>query len=209
MVLDSRRAYADPFLLPLAKRLRTVSPNHLSWLAFGVAVGAGIAFYLATPASLLLAIPLVFGNALLDALDGKVAKITGRTSARGDFLDHVLDRYADVIMLGGIALGAYGNVLVGLFAIVGVLLASYMGTQAQAVGLGRDYAGAMGRADRLLIVFVAAWLQLLADPRGAGWGTVGSLVLTPLTLALLLFAVLGQFTAIQRAASAWRRLGAA
>ena len=206
MVLESRRAVADRVLLPLAERMRGANPNHLSWLAFLVAVGAGASFYVATWPFLLLAILLVFLNALLDALDGKVAKISGRTTRRGDFLDHVLDRYADVVMIGGIALGGYGNVLVGLFAILGVLLASYMGTQAQAVGLGRDYAGLMGRADRLVIVWFAAWIQLLADPRGAGGGP---LLFTPLTLALLLFAVLGQFTAIQRGITSWRRLGAA
>jgi len=206
LVLESRRAYADRVLLPLAERMRTVNPNALSWLAFLVAVGAGFAFYAGTWPFLLLAILLLFLNALLDALDGKVAKITGRATRRGDFLDHVLDRYADVIMLGGVALGGYGNVLAGLFAIVGVLLASYMGTQAQAVGLGRDYAGVMGRADRLVILWFAAWIQLLADPSGLARGPIPY---TPLTLALVLFAVLGQFTAIQRAVSAWRRMGAA
>jgi len=206
LVLESRRAFADRALLPLAERLRTVSPNALSWAAFLVAAGAGFAFFLATPVFLLVAILLVFLNALLDALDGKVAKITGKTSARGDFLDHVLDRYADVLMVGGIALGAYGNVLVGLFALLGVLLASYMGTQAQAVGLGRAYGGLMGRADRLVLIFFAAWIQLLADPSGLARGPIPY---TPLTLALVLFAVLGQFTAIQRAVSAWRRMGAA
>ena len=206
MVLESRRAYADRVLLPLAERMRTVDPNVLSWLAFLVAVGAGFAFYAGTWPFLLLAILLLFLNALLDALDGKVAKITGRATRRGDYLDHVLDRYADVIMLGGVALGGYGNVFAGLFAIVGVLLASYMGTQAQAVGLGRDYAGVMGRADRLVILWFAAWIQLLADPSGLARGPIPY---TPLTLALVLFAVFGQFTAIQRAVSAWRRMGAA
>ena len=81
-----------------------------------------------------------------------------------------------------------------------------MGTQAQAVGLGRDYAGLMGRADRLVVLFFAAWVQLFADPGGVGGGP---LLFTPLTLALLLFAVLGQVTAVQRGVSAWRRLGAA
>jgi len=207
LVLESRRAFADRALLPLAERLRTVSPNALSWAAFLVAAGAGFAFFLATPVFLLVAILLVFLNALLDALDGKVAKITGKTSARGDFLDHVLDRYADVLMVGGIALGAYGNVLVGLFALLGVLLASYMGTQAQAVGLGRAYGGLMGRADRLVLIFFAAWIQLLADPLGRGFG-VGDVSFTPLTWLLLVLAVLGQFTAIQRAIASWRRLGA-
>jgi len=206
LVLESRRDIADRVLVPLAERLRNVSPNVLSWLAFGVAVLAGLAFYLGTPLFLILAVFLVLANALLDALDGKVAKMTGHATRRGDFLDHVLDRYADVIMLGGIALGRYGSVLAGLLAIVGVLLASYMGTQAQAVGLGRDYAGLMGRADRLVILFVAGWIQFIADPLGLGGGP---LLFTPLTLTLLLFGVLGQVTAIQRGVSAWRRLGAA
>ena len=206
MGLDEHRAVADRVLLPIAQRLRSVDPNHLSWLAFVAAVGAGVGFYLATPPFLALAILLVFLNALLDALDGKVAKLTGRASARGDFLDHVLDRYADLFMIGGIAFGRYGNLVFGLFAIVGVLLASYMGTQAQAVGLGRAYGGVLGRADRLVILWFAAWAQLLGDPASLGGGP---LRYTPLTLGLLVFAVLGQFTALQRAVIAWRRLGAA
>jgi phosphatidylglycerophosphate synthase len=203
--LAEHRAVADRVLLPLATRLQTVSPNALSGLAFAVAVGAGFAFYFGGPILLLAAILLVFLNAILDALDGRVAKLTGRASARGDFLDHVLDRYADVIMIGGIALGRYGNVVLGFFAVLGVILASYMGTQAQAVGLGRDYGGLMGRADRLVLLFFAAWVQVLADPGGVGGGL---LTYTPLTLALIVLAVLGQVTAIQRAIVAWRRLGA-
>jgi archaetidylinositol phosphate synthase len=205
LVLEAYRALADRILLPLARGLGNVSPDALSGVAFVAAIGAGISFYVATPPLLLVAVLLVFLNAVLDALDGRVAKLTGRASARGDFLDHVLDRYADVFILGGIALGAYGDLLVGFFGILGVILASYMGTQAQAVGLGRDYGGLMGRADRLVIVFFAGWVQLFADPFGVGGGW---LVYTPLTLALLVFAVLGQITAVQRAVTAWRRLGA-
>ena len=207
MVLEAHRAVADRVLLPLAERMRTVNPNHLSWAAFVVAVGAGFAFYLASPVWLLVAALLIFLNALLDALDGKVAKLTGRASARGDFLDHVLDRYADLVILGGIALGGYGDLTVGFFAVLGVLLVSYMGTQAQAVGLGRQYGGLMGRADRLVLLFAFAWVQLLADPRGAGFG-IGGVAYTPLTWLLLVFAVVGQATAIWRAIVSWRRLGA-
>lgn len=208
MVLEAHRGAADRVLLPLAQRMQTMNPNHLSWLAFLMAVVAGIAFFLASPTWLLVAVVLVFLSAVLDALDGRVAKLTGRASARGDFLDHVLDRYADVIMIGGIALGRYGDLPIGLFAIVGVLLASYMGTQAQAVGLGREYGGLLGRADRLVVLFTAAWVQLIADPSGRKLG-VAALAFTPLTWALLAFAILGQFTAAQRAVSSWRRLGAA
>ncbi len=37
---------------------------------------------------------------------------------------------------------------IGVFALTGVLMASYLGTQAQAVGVGRYYGGLLGRSDR-------------------------------------------------------------
>src|SRR5438093_1001601 len=126
-----------------------VNPHLVSWIAFLAAVGAGTAFFLGGGAFLGLALLLVLVNSYLDALDGKIAKMAGKASARGDFLDHVFDRYADVFMLGGIAFNAmYCRLEVGTLALLGVLLTSYMGTQAQAVGQGRAYGGILGRAHR-------------------------------------------------------------
>ena len=206
MVLDRYRVSADRVLLPVAGRLRTVNPNTVSWLALAAAAGAGVSFFIGGAAFLILGIFLVFGNAGLDALDGKIAKISGRASARGDFLDHVLDRYSDVLMLSGVALGPYCPLWLGFVAILGVLLASYMGTQAQAVGVGRNYRGILGRADRLVILFVAGALQAALDPTGTSVLGAGALRLTYLGWAMALFALLGNVTAIQRAISTWRRL---
>jgi len=131
--------------------------------------------------------------------------VAGKASLRGDFLDHVLDRYADVFMLAGIAFGPFsGDLTLGLLAILGVLLASYMGTQAQAVGVGRDYTGLMGRADRLVVLLVAGLVQ--------GFFAAGTelglrpIAFTPLEWALVVFLVLGHATAVQRGVSAWRKL---
>src|SRR3989475_3000540 len=146
MVLDRYRAFADRILVPVASRLIRVNPNLVSWVAFLGAVGAGVAFFFGGAGFLGLALGLILVNAYLDALDGKIAKMTGKASMRGDFLDHVLDRYADVFMLGGIAFNAtYCRLGVGTLALLGVLLTSYMGTQAQAVGQGRAYGGVLGR----------------------------------------------------------------
>jgi len=205
VVLDSYRHVADAFLDPMAKGLANISPNTLSAIAFGAAVLAGLAFYLGGGLFLGLAFLLVLANALFDALDGKVAKLTGKASARGDFLDHVLDRYADVVILTGIALGPYCPEWLGLLAILGVLLTSYMGTQAQAVGLGRLYGGALGRADRLVILGVVTLLQFAFDSAGTPLG-LEPVRFTVLGWAMVLFAVLGNVTAIQRAISVWRRL---
>lgn len=205
MVLDRYRLAADRFLVPVASRLLHVNPNAVSWTAFLAAVGAGISFALGGGWFLGLALLLLLVNSYLDALDGKIAKLAGKASARGDFLDHVLDRYADVFMLGGIALNAaYCHLEVGLFAILGVLLTSYMGTQAQAVGQGRVYGGILGRADRLVLLFVGGLIQLAFAPSGRLVLGLDGLAFGPLEWFMVLFAVLGNVTALQRAVKIWR-----
>ena len=206
MVLDAYRHLADVVLDPIARRLSGVSPNALSAAALVSAGFAGISFLFPGGWPLALGAFFVFLNALLDALDGKVAKITGKASRRGDFLDHVLDRYADVLMLGGLAIGPYVPVWLGLLALIGVLLTSYMGTQAQAVGAGRDYRGILGRADRLVILVIAAVLQAGFDPNSIRDLGIEPLRYSVLGWAMVLFAVLGNLTAIQRAVSTWRQL---
>ncbi len=204
MVLDRYRKAADRILVPVASRMLRVNPNAVSWVAFLAAVGAGLGFFVGGGGFLGLALLLILVNAYLDALDGKIAKMAGKASPRGDFLDHVLDRYADVFMIGGIAFSAYCDLRIGTLALLGVLLTSYMGTQAQAVGQGRRYAGLLGRADRLVLLFVGALLQLLVSPSAAvRWG-IAPLAFQPLEWFMVLFAVLGHATAVQRGVSTWR-----
>ncbi|MGQ0797566.1 MAG: CDP-alcohol phosphatidyltransferase family protein [Methanobacteriota archaeon] len=208
MVLDRYRAAADRLLLPVASRLRDLSPDAVSWLALLAAVGAGLGFVLGGAGFLALALVLLLANAYLDALDGKIAKLAGKASARGDFLDHILDRYADVVMLGGVAFSMYCRLGVGTIALLGVLLTSYMGTQAQAVGQGRRYAGMLGRADRLVLLFLGGLVQLVVSPAGTvAWG-IDPVLFEPLEWTMVLFAVLGHGTAVQRALATWRGFAA-
>ena len=154
MVLDSKRGKVEFILMPLAKGLTRFSPNTISGISLVIAFLAALAtFYSPEHWQILLPLAaiLVLVSGLFDALDGKVARLTGKTSKRGDFLDHVLDRYADVLMIGAVAVSAWCNPYLGMAAIIGVLLTSYMGTQAQAVGAGRKYSGLLGRADRIVL----------------------------------------------------------
>ena len=209
MVLDAHRGIADRYLLPIANGMLDVNPDRLTWIAFCFAVLAGILFYVGGFLFLFAAILCVFFNALFDALDGKIAKLTGKASNRGDFLDHVLDRYADVFMLGGIALSGYCDLKVGGLAILGVLLASYMGTQAQAVGVGRDYGGLLGRADRLVILVFFTFFQMVLDPGGRIFLGVGGYGFRILEWGMVVFSVAGNITAIQRAVKTWKTLSRA
>ncbi len=206
MVLDNYRAVADRLLVPVATRMKNVNPNAVSWASLAVAALAGVSFFVGGAAFLTLALLLILASAYLDALDGKIARLANKASPKGDFVDHVFDRYADVFLLGGAAFSIYcgAQLWVGLLALVGVLLTSYMGTQAQAVGQGRRYAGLLGRADRLVLLFLGGLAQLIVSPQGTvTWG-VSPLLLQPLGWLLLLFAILGNATAVQRAIGIWR-----
>jgi len=198
MTLDRFRPVADRALQPFV-RLSVglgLTPDAVSVLAFLVAVAAAATFAVGGPWYLVGAV-LVFANGWLDLLDGRLARELDVASPTGDLVDHVLDRYADVVIVAGLAagIGRYG---LGFAAITGVLLTSYLGTQAQAVGLERVYGGVLGRADRLALVGVAAVVATVVRDPVAGLSVVGWL--------LVVFAVVGHVTAIQRFYSALRQL---
>jgi len=201
MTLDQFRHVADRMLDPfvaLSTRLG-VTPDAISTLAFVVAAAAGGAYYLAGDAALWYfgGAVLVALNGWLDILDGAVAREMGTDSKAGDLLDHVLDRYADIVIVAGLAAGLdrYG---LGLAAVTGVLMTSYLGTQSQAVGLDRVYGGMLGRADRLALIGIVTAIAAFVDVSVAGFGLVG--------LLLVVFAVVGHVTALQRFWGAWRAL---
>ena len=141
-----------------------------------------------------------------DTLDGKIAKLAGKTSKKGDYLDHVFDRYADVFMIGGVAVSAWCDPYLGMLALVGVLLTSYMGTQAQAIGAPRLYAGLLGRADRVVLSTVFPVIQYVAMHFGYGSFEIFGFGLNWMEIMMLWFAVVGNLTAVQRAIITWRNL---
>jgi archaetidylinositol phosphate synthase len=201
MVLDRKRKTVDPFLSIVAKRFSKINPNILTWIALIFAFLSGLFFYFSSPNYelinyyLFFAVLFVFLNGLFDAIDGKVAKLANKASKQGDFLDHALDRYADVFMVGGLAISSWiTRPSIGLLAIIGMLLTSYMGTQSQAIGHKREYSGLLGRADRLVLLMIFPiiqhiWLRIQIQ---LPWNT------TILDWVLIYFAIVGNITAIQR-----------
>jgi len=207
MVLDSKRDSVEFILDPIAKALTRLSPNAVSWLAFIIAILAGAAIVLSPqywPVLLPLSAVLVILSGLFDALDGKVARLTGKESRRGDLLDHVLDRYADVIMIGAVAFSAWCDPYIGILALIGVLMTSYMGTQCQAIGAGRLYSGLLGRADRVVLLTLAPLVQMIFMSFTDGWIDLGPISLSAFELMMLWFAVVGNITAVQRALRIWK-----
>ena len=197
MTLDQYRSHAKVFFDPLvsiAIKYR-ITPNFFTLAAFLASAAAGVFFYLRLE---LLGIAAVALNAFCDAMDGAVAREMKTQSRRGDFLDHAVDRYADIFIICGIFAGGLAPWPIGVFALTGVLMASYLGTQAQAVGVGRYYGGLLGRADRLVLILVVGIIGLVYPISIYG--------LTWLGWLLVLFGIFGHITAFQRFAYVWAKV---
>jgi len=198
MTLDQYRPQAQRIMQPAINLVRRagITPDALTVGSFIVSALAGIAFYLGGVVSGTILVAL---NAAFDALDGALAREMGIAGAHGDFLDHVIDRYADIFIITGIFAGGAAPWQIGVFALTGVLMSSYLGTQAQAVGVGRFYGGILGRADRLLLIIIAGALTVLVPVEIGGLNYLGWL--------LVIFGTLGHYTAIQRFIHVWREIG--
>jgi archaetidylinositol phosphate synthase len=197
MTLDQYRShvkvYFDP-LVSIAIRCR-LTPNFFTIAALLASVVAGLFFFFRLELWAIVAVAL---NALCDAMDGAVAREMKVQSKRGDFLDHAVDRYADIFIITGIFAGGLVPWQIGVFALTGVLMASYLGTQAQAVGVGRYYGGLLGRADRLVMIMAVGIIDLLVPLSFSGLSLLGWM--------LVLFGLFGHITAFQRFAYVWAKV---
>ncbi len=202
MALNTLRPFASKVIEPLADLFirSEVSPDAVSIASLICAFFAGISFYYSSASKefILLAGIMVIFNSIFDALDGVIARKSNKATLRGDFLDHVIDRYSDVFIICSIFFAGYVNWKIGVAAIVGVLLTSYLGIQAQALNLGRYYGGLMGRADRLVVVMFAAFANFIYLDSIAGFSILG--------WAVVLIAITSHITAVQRILYIWNRL---
>lgn len=145
----------DKPLEAIARRI-PLSPNFITYTGFSLTVAAS--FLLAH--NLTLGALCLLPAGLLDMLDGIVARSRGECSSFGAFLDSVLDRYSDSVILLAIAwnLGNAGHmtgVLLSLIALVGSLIISYSRARAEGLGVSCSH-GLMERPERLILLFVGA-----------------------------------------------------
>jgi phosphatidylglycerophosphate synthase len=104
--------WASIFVLPAANRLVTlaanrsnISPNQITILSLLFRIGSGLAFLTATRGGLFVGAVCYYFAYVLDCVDGPVARLTGRTSEFGRYLDHLSDLVGDIFILCCLALG--------------------------------------------------------------------------------------------------------
>ncbi len=166
-----------------------VSPDAVTYL--GLALTVGVAVLVVMGEIRWAGVAYVFA-ALCDAIDGTLARVSGKGSRFGAFLDSTIDRFEESIVFLG--LSAYyaqvgGPVEIPLILVVtiGSLMVSYTRARAEAVGVACKV-GFMTRPPRVVVM-------------------IAGMILDQVLIALIILAVATLFTAFHRMYHVWRMTG--
>ena len=159
------------------------SPNQLSGVGILFALLAGCSYFAwhYNPLFLVAASIFFLLSGFFDALDGVVARIYGETTVFGGFLDSLLDRYADSLVIIAIIASGLCDPFWGSAALAGSLLVSYARARAEAAGAKMEAIGLVERAERIIILTSASLISFFYN-QALSWGIILLAVLTNLTV---------------------------
>jgi len=165
-----------------------LTPNVISLTGFALNILAAV---LITQSLFVLAGLAFIVGSVMDALDGRYSRMSGKGTAFGAFLDSTLDRVEEGIVLAAVgyhfaALAQEGTVIAVVVAVLGSLMVSYTRARAEALGV-ECKVGLAQRPPRVAILGIGI---VLGGVEVAG---VSVLALSVYALALLTSA-----TALQR-----------
>jgi phosphatidylglycerophosphate synthase len=190
-----KRAFYERYSIGLGKLCLKLGlrPNILTAISFACAVISGLYFW---RGEIWWGIFWMIMNSFTDMLDGSTARAGNLGTVYGGILDHVSDRYGEFFILAGITLSGLVHPGWALFALFGMIIASYTRAAAESIGKIENCAvGFMGRLEKFVIIIAGAILERYF-PRGR-W----------LEFALIIVGVTSYITSIQRLIYARRLLG--
>ena len=130
---------------------------------------------------------------LFDMMDGRLARMSGKSSTFGALWDSALDRYSELITLGAISIlflrhdDWFWMGVVTFAAMIGSVMVSYVRARAEGLGIACKV-GLMQRPERVVVTAVAA---IATGISGSLWWLAGG---------MMLIAVLANITAFWRLA---------
>lgn len=154
----------EPLLNRTARFLaaRNFTPNQLTLAGLGLNLFAGWVY---SGGVFFLGGLLILIGGLGDLLDGPLARVTGKTSRFGAFLDSTADRYSDFFLFGGIAFyyataGSWMWCLISLGVLLGAFVTSYAKARAENL-IPSCSVGLFERAERVLLLALGSLIPPL------------------------------------------------
>jgi len=191
-IIDQKaREITRPALEAIGRTLAkwNVSPDAVTYLGLVLTIGVAV---LAALGEIRWAGVAYIVAALCDALDGTLARVSGKGSRFGAFLDSSIDRFEESIVFLGLSIyyaqvGGQWEIPLLLLVTVGSLMVSYSRARAEALGVACKV-GFMTRVPRVVIMIVG-------------------MILDQVFITLIILAVTTLYTAFHRMFHVWRMTG--
>ena len=131
-----------------------LSPNFWTVVGLGFALLSAIVYGLGVEFGLIIGGILLLVSGFFDMVDGQVARVTGKTSKVGSYLDSMFDKIAETAIFLGILVGGYADPYLVLLAITLSLLVSYARAKSDSLNIKLQGIGIGERAERLLVIAI-------------------------------------------------------
>jgi phosphatidylglycerophosphate synthase len=133
----------------------------------------------------------IVASGIADALDGRMARLTGTASNHGDFIDSTFDRFVEAATFLGFAFylraTPWGSLLAGT-ALAGALIVSYARARGEVAGVVCT-GGLMQRGERVVLTALVCFADPpLSDAFGIAHGTILQWVLALIAVTTFLTA---------------------
>lgn len=191
-IIDQKaREYTRPTLEAIARRLAkwNLSPDAVTYIGLVLTIGVAV---LAALGEIRWAGVAYIVAALGDALDGTLARVSGKGSRFGAFLDSNIDRFEESIVFLGLGIyyaleGGQWEIPLLLVVTVGSLMVSYSRARAEALGV-ECKVGFMTRVPRVVIM-------------------IAGMILDQVFITLIILAATTLFTSFHRMYHVWKITG--
>jgi len=145
-----------------------LTPNQITLLSFIFAEIAMIFYY---KRIVYLAPLFLFVSAVLDLVDGNIARKIGLESKFGAAIDWIVDKYIDCLVIISISLGGFVSAKIALFAVFGSMINTFIkpvtyteiGFEKRVDGKIIDPLegiGIFGRPETIIVIIVASVLEM-------------------------------------------------
>ena len=131
-----------------------LSPNFWTAVGLGFAILSAIVYGMGVEFGLIIGGILLLVSGFFDMVDGQVARVTGKTSKKGSYMDSMFDKIAEVAIFFGILVGGYAEPYLVFLAITLSLLVSYARAKSDIINVKLQGIGIGERAERLLVIAI-------------------------------------------------------
>ena len=170
-------------------RLLTLSGVHPNALTLIGLLVNGVAAWILARGEFLYAGLIILSAAVFDLTDGAVARSANKVTRFGGFLDSVMDRYSDLILLTGLLvhyarIERFSYMVLTAVVMTGTVLVSYSRARAENL-IPKCKVGFMERPERIVLLIIGALFDRMAP-------------------VLWVMAVLSNLTVVHRIVHTWK-----